>query len=131
MRNCLRRSICLAGVLAFCLPLLAGCGGHPILNIDNRQSLVMDSSVATAGITADRPAIGDVQGRKRAYAAIRNGQSHPVTIHYRFYWYDRQGLDILPFPPVQTLSIPAGGTVTVESFTGNLKARRVRLYLYL
>lgn len=122
----------LAPVLAVCLLIAAGCGSSPkTLVIDNQQSLVMDSSVMTAGITANRPAIGDDQGRKRAYAELRNSQPHPMAVHYRFFWYDQQGLDILPFPPIQTLLIPANGTATVEARTGNLEARRVRLYLYL
>ncbi|TCL03627.1 YcfL family protein [Sodalis ligni] len=118
----------LAGLL-----LAAGCssGGHKTLMINNQQSLVMDLSVMTAGINAQPPSIGDVQGQKRAAAVIHNDQSHPVTLHYRFYWYDRQGLDILPYASVQTLVIPPGATVTVDATSGNLEARQVRLYLYI
>ncbi len=120
-------------VCLVCLLLVAGCGSdhHKTLMINNQQSLVMDPSVLTAGITADRPSIGDDQGRKRAAAMIHNGQPHPVTLHYRFYWYDRQGLDILPYSSLQTVIIPSGATVTVESINGNIEARQVRLYLYI
>lgn len=114
-----------------CLLLMAGCSSssHKTLIINNQQTLVMDSSVLTAGITAERPSIGDAQGRKRAAAVIHNVQPHPVTLHYRFYWYDLQGLDILPYDSVQTMVIPAGATVTLVSVNGNLEAQRVRLYL--
>lgn len=32
-----------------------------------------------------------------ATSVLNNSQSTPVTVHYRFYWYDAQGLDIRPF----------------------------------
>ena len=116
-----------------CLLLVAGCGidTPKTLMINNQQSLVMDPSVLTAGITAERPAIGDVQGQKRAVAVIHNNQTHPVVLHYRFYWYDRQGLDILPYSSVQTMTVPSGTTVTVDSTNGDLEAQQVRLYLYI
>lgn len=116
-----------------CLLLVAGCGSdsHKTLMINNQQTLVMDPSVLTAGITAQPPSIDDQRGQKQAAAVIRNGQSHPVTLHYRFYWYDRQGLDILPYPSVQTMVVPPGATVTVTATSGNLEARQVRLYLYI
>lgn len=115
------------------LLLMAGCtaSNTKTLMINDRQTLIMDPSVLTAGITAEAPDIGDSQGRRRAYAAIHNGQNHAVTVNYRFYWYDSQGLDILPFPDTRTLVIPPGADVTVESISGNLEARRVRLYLSL
>lgn len=115
------------------LLLVAGCGGnhHKSLMIDEHQSLVMDSSVPTAGITADQPAISDDPGGKRAYARLTNHQAYPVSIHYRFYWYDRQGLDILPFASVKTVVVPPQASMVVDAINGNLEAQRVRLYLYL
>ncbi|HEY0211883.1 YcfL family protein [Acerihabitans sp.] len=115
------------------LLLMAGCTASETktLMINDRQTLVMDPSVLTAGITAEAPTISDDQGRRRAAAAIGNGQHHAVTVNYRFYWYDPQGLDVLPFPVTRTLVIPPGAEVSVESISGNLEARRVRLYLFL
>ncbi|WP_410015745.1 YcfL family protein [Sodalis sp. C49] len=115
------------------LLLITGCTAshNKTLMINDRQTLIMDPSVMTAGITAEAPTIGDDQGRRRAHATIGNGQDHAVTVNYRFYWYDPQGLDVLPFPATRTLVIPPGADVTVESITGNLEARRVRLYLFL
>ncbi|TCV98260.1 YcfL family protein [Biostraticola tofi] len=119
------------------LPLLAallvvtGCSSNKALIINDQQSLVMDSNVLTAGITASRPSLDTDKGRKQAWADISNGQNHAVTIHYRFYWYDEQGLDVLPYPETHTLVVPSDSSVRVQAVNGNLEARRVRLYLYL
>jgi len=125
--------------MRFALPIfavllsLAGCGQSPNkpLTINDRQSLIMDPSVMTAGITGGRPVISDDKGRLRAQSVINNGQQHAVTVNYRFYWYDDQGLDILPFPDTRTVTVPAGTDVTLDSVNGNLEAKRVRLYLFL
>jgi len=129
----------LGRTLRFALPLfavlltLAGCGQSPnkALTINDRQTLIMDPSVMTAGITGGRPVMSDDMGRLRAQSVINNGQHHAVTIHYRFYWYDGQGLDILPFADTRTVTVPAGADVMLDSMNGNLEAKRVRLYLFL
>jgi uncharacterized protein YcfL len=115
------------------LLMVAGCSSnhHKTLMIDERQSVVMDSSVPTAGISAEQPSVSDDQAGKRASAQLTNHQAYPISIHYRFYWYDRQGLDILPFANVKTVVVPPEASVAVNSYTGNLEAQRVRLYLYL
>ncbi|XBS71210.1 DUF1425 domain-containing protein [Acerihabitans sp. KWT182] len=93
--------------LLTCLLLAASCSSsHKTLMINSRQSLVMDPSVLTAGITAGSPSIDEVQGQQRAAADLHNDQAHSVTVHYRFYWYDRQGLDILPYAGIQTMTLP-------------------------
>ncbi|WP_413734225.1 YcfL family protein [Sodalis sp. RH21] len=115
------------------LLIVAGCSGsaNKTLMINDRQTLIMDPSVMTAGIIAEQPAIGDDQGRLRAHAVVNNGQNRAVTVNYRFYWYDAQGLDILPFPDTRTVVVPPGTSVTLDSVNGNLEAKRVRLYLFL
>ncbi|MEA9391997.1 DUF1425 domain-containing protein [Acerihabitans sp. TG2] len=125
--------------LRFVLPLLtvlltlAGCGQNPkdTLMINDRQTLIMDPSVMTAGISVGKPEMSDDKGRLRAQSVIHNRQHHAVTIHYRFYWYDEQGLDILPFADVRTVTVPAGADVSLDSVNGNLEAKRVRLSLFL
>jgi len=115
------------------LPLLlalSGCSSEqPMINTS--QSLVMESSVLSAGITTDEPKIRERDGQQRASSVLFNQQEKPVTVHYRFYWYDDKGLEIRPFEPPRTIVVPAHAKVEIASQLGNLTASKVRLYLYL
>jgi len=112
------------------LAFLSGCSSDRT-TINTSQSLVMESSVLSAGITTDEPVISEHNGQQRASAALFNQQGTAVTVHYRFYWYDDKGLEILPFESPRWVSVPANGKVEISSQTGNLTASKVRLYLYL
>ena len=117
----------LSGLL---LLTLAGCSSDkPMINTS--QSLVMESSVLSAGIITDEPKLAGNDGQLRASSVLYNQRETPVTVHYRYYWYDDKGLEITPREPAQTLTVPAHGSVEAVSQIGNLTASKVRLYLYL
>ncbi|MFG1172962.1 YcfL family protein [Erwiniaceae bacterium CAU 1747] len=99
--------------------------------INTSQSLVMESSVLSAGITTDEPTISETEGQQRAVSTLVNQQEKPVKVTYRFYWYDDRGLEILPFEKPRTLVVPPRGKIAISSQIGNLTASKVRLYLYL
>jgi len=109
---------------------LTGCSSDRT-TINTSQSLVMESSVLSAGIIASEPAIGEVDGQQRAVSSLVNQHEKPVKVTYRFYWYDDRGLEILPYEKPRTLVVPAQGKADISSQTGNLTASKVRLYLYL
>ncbi|MGK3140985.1 YcfL family protein [Pantoea sp. C2G6] len=115
------------------LPLLfslAGCSSDkPIINTS--QSLVMESSVLSAGIITDEPTVDENDGQKRATSVLYNQRETPVIVHYRYYWYDDKGLEITPEEPAQTVTVPAQGSIVAASQLGNLTASKVRLYLFL
>lgn len=109
---------------------LAGCSSDkPMINTS--QSLVMESSVLSAGIITDEPTLDENDGQMRAASVLYNQRETPVIVHYRYYWYDDKGLEITPQEPAQTVSVPAQGSIVVMSQLGNLTASKVRLYLYL
>ncbi|MBK0003239.1 YcfL family protein [Erwinia sp. S38] len=112
------------------LMTLAGCSNDRT-TINTSQSLVMESSVLSAGITTDEPIISETEGQQRAVSTLVNQQEKPVKVTYRFYWYDDRGLEILPYEKPRTLVVPAKGKIDISSQTGNLTASKVRLYLYL
>lgn len=115
------------------LPLLlalSGCSSEPPA-INTSQSLVMESSVLSAGIITDEPTIGERDGQQRAATVLINQREKPVQVHYRFYWYDDKGLEIRPFERPRTVVVPANAQVEIASQLGNLTASKVRLYLYL
>ncbi|KHN50635.1 YcfL family protein [Pectobacterium fontis] len=111
--------------------LLAGCSAPQVLTINERQTLVLDAPVLSAGITAGKPSLDSEDGTLRASSVVSNDALQAVTVHYRFYWYDENGLDILPFEEVQSLAIPPQTEMTVYSTRSSPNARQVRLHLFL
>lgn len=111
--------------------LLTACSSKPGISLNNQQRVVMESSVLTAGIIPSSPSVSDSGGQKKATSTLDNNQPHPVTLHYRFYWYDKQGLDLLPIAESRTVTVPANSSVDISSLNGNLDAYSVRMYLYL
>ncbi|AKA36982.1 DUF1425 domain-containing protein [Yersinia ruckeri] len=110
---------------------LSGCSSPKGISVNEQQSVVMNSPLLTAGILAGKPVISTQSGRSIATVNLSNGNTKPVKVSYRFYWYDAQGLDLLPFETPRTLTLAPGSDIDVVSVTPNLDARRVRLYLFL
>ncbi|RLM27079.1 hypothetical protein BIY29_04060 [Brenneria alni] len=111
--------------------VLAGCSAPTVLTINQRQTLVLDAPLLSAGITAGNPSLDTLNDKKRASSVISNNTRQPVSVHYRFYWYDGSGLDVLPYEEAQTIVIPPQTDVSVFSTRGNPDARQVRLHLFL
>lgn len=78
------------GVL-LAVTLLAGCGSHPEIPVSDRQSLVMESNVLAAGISAEVPTVTASEIQATATTRLFNERQVPVTVHYRFFWYDARG----------------------------------------
>ncbi|CAI0969652.1 YcfL family protein [Serratia entomophila] len=129
----MRYSKTLRCLMALALPamLLMGCSSPPGIAVNEGQTVVMDSSVLTAGILADTPSLSTASGQMMAASVLSNSQTTPVTVHYRFYWYNAQGLDIRPFEEPREVVVAPGAEVKIYSLNGNLDAKRARLYLFL
>ena len=112
------------------LLLLPACSGHqPQLSIS--QPLVMEADVLSAGITTDGPTLSSESGQQKASVILYNDRDVPVTLHYRYFWYDDKGLEILPEQPAETIVVPAHQNRQAVSWSGNLSASQVRVSLYL
>lgn len=125
-----------ARLAAALLPLLmlAGCGGHKPerIAVNENQSVVMDAPVLSAGVVADRPDVSRSGLYPTARARVSYGQeSRPLTLHYRFLWYDAKGLDILPHEQVRSVTLQPGQEIVLQTRSGDDRAQQVRLYLYL
>lgn len=120
---------CLAISLA--LLLLAGCRSHPEIPVSDEQTLVMESTLLAAGITAEAPALTTSDIQPSASSRLYNERQKPVTVHYRFYWYDARGLEMHPLEAPRSVTIPARSSVTLYGSANYLGAHKVRLYLYL
>lgn len=91
----------------------------------------MEASVLGAGITAQRPDIAFDSIMPVAPSPLYNERSAPVTVTYRFYWYDAKGFEMYPLEAPRTIVIPTNVGMTVYASSRFLDARKVRLYLYL
>ena len=113
------------------LLLLAGCRSHPEIPVSDEQSLVMESTILASGITAEQPTLTTSDIQASASSRLYNERQEPVTVHYRFYWYDARGLEMHPLEAPRSVTIPAHSSVTLYGSANFLGAHKVRLYLYL
>ncbi|EAC1787325.1 YcfL family protein [Salmonella enterica] len=113
------------------LLLLTGCRSHPEIPVSDAQSLVMESTVLAAGGTAEPPELTASDIQPSASSRVYNERQEPITVHYRFYWYDARGLEMHPLEAPRSVTIPARSSVTLFGSANYLGAHKVRLYLYL
>ncbi|HGJ6319176.1 TPA: YcfL family protein [Salmonella enterica subsp. enterica serovar Virchow] len=121
---------CIAVSLGLLL-LLTGCRSHPEIPVSDAQSLVMESTVLAAGVTAEPPELTASDIQPSASSRVYNERQEPITVHYRFYWYDARGLEMHPLEAPRSVTIPARSSVTLFGSANYLGAHKVRLYLYL
>ncbi|VYU62528.1 YcfL family protein [Metakosakonia massiliensis] len=110
---------------------LVGCSSRPEIPVANDQTLVMESTVLAAGITAQPPTLSTQEIQPVASSRLFNERAQPVTVNYRFFWYDARGLEMHPLEEPRSVTIPANASVTLYGSANFLGAHKVRLYLYL
>ena len=110
---------------------LAGCASRPTIPVASDQTLVMESNVLAAGINAQPPTLNRRALQPSASSQLFNERQQPVTLHYRFYWYDARGLEMHPLEQPRSVIIPGNSGVTLYGSANYLGAHSVRLYLYL
>ncbi|WP_417647756.1 YcfL family protein [Enterobacter hormaechei] len=119
-------------IAALIVPLvMVGCSARPAIPVSEEQTLVMESSVLAAGITAENPSLTISEIQSSASSTLYNERQEPVTVHYRFYWYDVRGLEMHPLEAPRSVTVPARSSVTLYGSASYLGAHKVRLYLYL
>jgi Predicted periplasmic lipoprotein len=111
--------------------VMGGCSSRPAIPVSDEQTLVMESSVLAAGITAEAPSLTVSEIQPSASSTLYNERHEPVNVHYRFYWYDVRGLEMHPLEAPRSVVIPANSSVTLYGSANYLGAHKVRLYLYL
>ena len=110
---------------------LVGCSSRPEIPVANDQTLVMESTVLAAVITAQPPTLSTQEIQPVASSRLFNERAQPVTVNYRFFWYDARGLEMHPLEEPRSVTIPANASVTLYGSANFLGAHKVRLYLYL
>ncbi|WP_318356564.1 YcfL family protein [Enterobacter sp.] len=120
---------CMCALLAAIL--LAGCSSRPEIPVSDEQTLVMESTVLAAGISAEKPELTRTDIQASASSSLYNERREPITVHYRFYWYDARGLEMHPLEAPRSVTVPGNSSVTLYGSASMLGAHKVRLYLYL
>ena len=123
------KPVCLGLVL--CATLLAGCHSRPEIAVSEQQTLVMESNVLAAGVSAEKPELNSSDIQATASSKLYNERREPVTVHYRFYWYDARGLEMHPLEAPRSITVPPMGSVSLYGTADGLGAHKARLYLYL
>ncbi|PDO88161.1 YcfL family protein [Kosakonia pseudosacchari] len=111
--------------------VLVGCSSRPTIPVADDQTLVMESSILASGIIAQPPTLSTQELQPSASSRLFNERQQPVTVHYRFFWYDARGLEMHPLEAPRTVTIPGNSGVTLYGSANYLGAHSVRLYLYL
>ncbi|HBO22773.1 YcfL family protein [Providencia sp.] len=118
--------------LSIMIMVLSGClwGKKNGLIFNEQQRIIMESAVLAEGIIAENPIISVENYQTAATINISNIQPQAVTVLYRLYWYDEQGLRI-ETSAVLTQQIPGNSMVTVNAVSLSPLARNVRIYIFL
>nr|WP_211320547.1 DUF1425 domain-containing protein [Mangrovibacter plantisponsor] len=123
----MRRTLCLACLVT----VLGACSSGPVIPVNSSQTLVIESSLLVAGVTAERPEISHAGVNTLAVSSLYNESHQPVTVHYRVYWYDKKGLEIHPLDEPRSVVVPPATSVDIHAITQVPGADQVRVYLYL
>lgn len=111
--------------------LVSGCASRPGIPVSDAQALVMEGAVLAAGIRASSPSLSQRDGTAIALSSLYNEQTHPVQLYYRFYWYDKKGLEIHPVDKIQVITLAAESGKQIQSTLFNPDASKVRLFISL
>lgn len=117
--------------MSLALLVLVGCRSHPEIPVNDEQSLVMESSLLAAGISAEKPVLSTSDIQPSASSTLYNERQEPVTVHYRFYWYDARGLEMHPLERPRSVTIPAfgGHAVRQRQFSGGAQSQTLSIFV--
>lgn len=121
-------------IVLFMSMLMTGClsshSGNK-LYFNREQAIVMEPSVLAAGVVAGKPQLERYIDGTKATVTLSNTQSYPVSIRYRFYWYNEQGLEISPAGRVNDVLVPGDGDTEISADIPNQTISYVRVYLFI
>ena len=121
-------------LIAMCMTtLLSGClSSHSDnkLYFNRQQAIIMEPSVLAVGIVAGQPILEHHTNGTRATVMLSNTQSYLVSIRYRFYWYNEQGLEVSPAGHVNDVTILGDGDTEISADVPDKTISYVRVYLF-
>lgn len=108
---------------------VAGCNSHHD-TIPLAPPHIIASSGLPTTITADTLSLTRTPAAAVASAELVNQQRSPVTLRYRFFFYNHEGLDVLPFTSASTITLAGHCRTRIAAQAANSTVKQVRLYLY-
>lgn len=127
------KAICSLLIAVFMTTLLSGClSSHSDnkLYFNRQQAIIMEPSVLVVGVVAGQPTIEHQANGTKATVMLSNTQSYPVSIRYRFYWYNEQGLEVSPAGNVNDVTILGDGDTEISGDIPDKTISYVRVYLF-
>ncbi len=100
------------------------------LSCYDQQLIVMEPSVLAEGVIVEKPVIKVGSVTATATINMSNIEKKPVTVMYRIFWYDEQGLRV-DSTKSQPQVIPANSSVMLKEVTTSPLARNARIYVFL
>ncbi|MBS0924609.1 YcfL family protein [Providencia sp. JGM181] len=118
--------------LGLLMLFLSGCAWNKKtgLSFNVQQRIVMEPSVLAAGVIVEKPVIKVGNVTATATINMSNIEKKPVTVMYRIFWYDEQGLRV-DSTKSQPQVIPANSSVMLKEVTTSPLARNARIYVFL
>lgn len=118
--------------LGLLILFLSGCAWNKKtgLSFNDQQRIVMEPSVLAAGVIVEKPVIKVGSVTATATINMSNIEKKPVTVMYRIFWYDEQGLRV-DSTKSQPQVIPANSSVMLKEVTTSPLARNARIYVFL
>ncbi|HHR6129201.1 TPA: YcfL family protein [Providencia alcalifaciens] len=119
-------------ILSLLMLFLSGCAWNKKtgLSFNDQQRIVMEPSVLAAGVIVEKPVIKVGSVTATATINMSNIEKKPVTVMYRIFWYDEQGLRV-DSTKSQPQVIPANSSVMLKEVTTSPLARNARIYVFL
>ncbi len=119
-------TVCMTALLSGCL----SSHSDNKLYFNRQQAIIMEPSVLVVGIVAGQPTLEHNTNGTRATVMLSNTQSSPVSIRYRFYWYNEQGLEVSPAGHVNDVAILGDGDTEISADVPDKTISYVRVYLF-
>lgn len=119
-------------ILSSILLLLSGClwSKKNGLIFNEQQRVIMEPAVLAEGIIVENPIINVANYQTIVSIKMSNMQDQSVTVFYKLYWYDEQGLKIETSAKL-VQQIAANSTVSVNAANLSPLARNIRVYVFL
>ncbi|WP_116644971.1 DUF1425 domain-containing protein [Salinivibrio sp. HTSP] len=113
------------------LSLLAGCATESqSLTITPRQSVVYSDSALAQALDVKRRACAASETTQQTCLTLINRSQHPQWMRYRFYWYDKQGLQVEASPSEwQRISLPAKASKRINTRMPTASATQYRMVI--
>ncbi|MPS31478.1 MULTISPECIES: YcfL family protein [unclassified Salinivibrio] len=123
----MKKWLCLLATLS----VLTGCATESqSLTITPRQSVVFSDSALAQALDVKRRACAASETTQQTCLTLINRSQHSQWMRYRFYWYDKQGLQVEASPTDwQRITLPAEASKHIDTQVPSASATQYRMVI--